>query len=346
MSKRPKLAYHQRTTANKTSSSDVVVFEYTGRGRDHVPNNVTHVRIHPSITKIEDWSFYDRRRLKEVVLNEGLTVICSYAFSNCSSLPNITLPFTVIEIDQDAFNSCTNLREVVLNEGLQKIENSAFIYCTSLASITLPSTVIEIGKRVFDGCGSLREVLLNEGIKKVKEHAFQNCRSLQCITLPSTISKIDDFAFIGCNNLREVVLHNEEVHIDDQAFYNCTSLESFKFPNLSTRLDNIIQAGQRDIDAKMDDISAIEWRSGELIIPSVRREIEEPWGMEIIAEIDYEKLYKIVRLIRYYEIKEATTLFELAVWKAQIDISNPTNREACRVDIPGPVKDTILQYIG
>lgn len=131
--------------------------------------------------------------------------------------------------------------------------------------------------------------------------------------------------------MREVVVHNEDIQIGDTAFNNCVSLERFIFPNLSTRLDNIIQAGQRGIEAKMDDIPAIEWRSGELIIPPVRREAEFPlWRMEL-TEAYKEKLAKIVRLIRYYEIKEATTLFELALRKTridQVDDASNINRDA------------------
>ena len=60
-----------------------------------------------------------------------------------------------------------------------------------------------------------------------------------------------------------------------------------------------------------------------------------------------QKLDKIVRLIKYYEIKEATTLFELALWKANIDQAEGAsiNRGVCRIDVPGPVKDTILQHL-
>jgi len=53
-------------------------------------------------------------------------------------------------------------------------------------------------------------------------------------------------------------------------------------------------------------------------------------------------------LIVYYEMKEAATLFELALWKARIDqadMSNPADRMASRIEVPGPVKGTILQYL-
>ena len=62
-----------------------------------------------------------------------------------------------------------------------------------------------------------------------------------------------------------------------------------------------------------------------------------------------ESLAKIVRLISYYEIKERTSIFELALWKFKldqvVDRANPIQRKKCRIDVPGPVKDIILQYL-
>ena len=53
-------------------------------------------------------------------------------------------------------------------------------------------------------------------------------------------------------------------------------------------------------------------------------------------------------MISYYELKEATSTFELALWKFkldQVDEANPIPRKKCRMDVPGPVKDIILQYL-
>ena len=53
--------------------------------------------------------------------------------------------------------------------------------------------------------------------------------------------------------------------------------------------------------------------------------------------------------IRYYEIKEATSLFELALWKANLDQASEMTRRSTRgkyrAEVPGPVKETILQYL-
>jgi len=346
MSKR---AYHQRTASNNNreeETSSVVEYEYTGTG-DRVPDNVTHVRIHPSVTKIDSFSFYNRRCLEEVVLNDGLREIGSNAFNNCTTLEYIsTLPSTVTKIDACAFRHCSKLTEIVLNDGLQKIGKEAFAHCSAMQSITIPS-IDEIGGYAFSGCKELREVVLNDGLKKIGEHSFA-FTLLERIMIPSTVEEICKLAFRNCSRLQEVALHNEAVQIGVGAFSNCPLLERFKFPRLSTRLDNIIQAGQTDIEAKMGGIAAVEWRDGELGIPTVRREIEIRWGRMESTELDEEKLNKIVRLIRYYEIKEATTLFELALWKVRLgqdDDADDINRDARRIEVPGPVKDVILQFL-
>ena len=57
---------------------------------------------------------------------------------------------------------------------------------------------------------------------------------------------------------------------------------------------------------------------------------------------------KITQLVSYYELKEATTTFELSLWKSKLDQAdaiNTTNRSAYRIEVPGPVKDTVLQYM-
>ena len=68
---------------------------------------------------------------------------------------------------------------------------------------------------------------------------------------------------------------------------------------------------------------------------------EDAYWITVKRRID-----QVVKLITYYEIKEATTQFELAMWKFNIDqAENPTERAAYRLEVPGPIKDTILQFL-
>lgn len=69
-----------------------VEFEYTGvEERKDVPKDVSIVRCHSSVTEVGHNVFREFRKLKEVVLNEGLRKIGCDSFRSCK-LTSITFP--------------------------------------------------------------------------------------------------------------------------------------------------------------------------------------------------------------------------------------------------------------
>ena len=130
-------------------------------------------------------------------------------------------------------------------------------------------------------------------------------------------------------------------YFNSEAFNNCDALERFLFPTISNRLENIIQTSYWEgLEDKLNEVrGVVQCESGELF---VSRATHQNWN-DIRRDLG-----KIARLVSYYELKEATTTFELALWKSkldQADETNTTNRAAYRMDVPGPVKDTMLQYL-
>ena len=345
---------------NRKTSADVV-FEYTGECS--VPKDVTSVQFKEGLKTIWDRAFSNCKSLESITLpttlieigtgafsgctlleriifHEGLQTIRDGAFRDCSSLKSIRIPSTLVEISDDAFYGCSNLREVTLNEGLQKIGAMAFHSCESLESITLPSTVTEIGNSAFSSCSNLREVLFNDGLQKIGIGTFWNCTSLESINLPSSLVEISKLAFRSCSNLREVEMKGVPQNVKSDAFYNCAALERFLFPTISYRLENLIQTDHwEDLGDKVNEVrGVVQWESDKLFVSTAHN-----WNGT------RRDLGRIARLVSYYELKEATTAFELAMWKYkldQADETNTTNRDAYRIDVPGPVKDTMLQYLG
>ena len=315
-------------------------FEYTGKGCV-VPKDVTSVRFHLSVVEVEDEAFSYCKQLIEVMFNDGLQKIENGAFCGCQSLSSITFPSTVTAIGGSAFDRCGDLREIVFNDGLKKIGSYAFHYCTSLSSITFPSTVTEVGISAFEGCNKLREVVFNDGLQKIGKWAFCST-SLSTITIPSTVTAVDNAAFYHCSNLREVVLHGVPREIGKNAFLDCRTLERFTLPTISTRLDTLIQTGHwDDIENEVDEVRGVVGRSGELFASAQTMDRGRNWN-RVRDDLD-----KIVRVISCYELKEGTSILELALWKFkldQVDKANPVPRKKCRMDVPGPVKDIILQY--
>lgn len=253
---------------------------------------------------------------------------------------------SVIEIPngyeyQGVFSHRTNLKEVVFNDGLQKIGHNAFCGCTSLTVIKLPSTVIMVGLHAFFHCTNLREVAFNEGLQIIEEDAFADCTSLTIIKLPSTVTELGEGAFYECTNLREVVLHGGLQKIRTYAFAGCSSLEYVKFATISKRAKNLIDTGIRGIEDKLTANQYFELRGGELVS-----------GLEAIRATNWKatrtNLDRVLTWVSFYELREATATIELALWKINIEETRAATveeRDACRGEVPGPVKDAIIQYL-
>ena len=184
---------------------------------------------------------------------------------------------------------------------------------------------------------------MNNGLQKIGDCAFYNCASLKSIKLPATLVGIGNRAFQYCRNLREVELNGIPQYLKSEAFYNCDTLERFLFPTISYRLENIIQTSHwEELEDKLNEVrGVVQWESDKLFVS--RATYYNNWWNEIKRDLG-----RITRLVSYYELKEATSTFELALWKFNLDqagASNTTNRAAYRIDVPGPVKDTMLQYL-
>ena len=248
---------------------------------------------------------------------------------------------SVIEIPFGAFIKCEHLKEVMLNEGLQKIGVWAFGGCKSLAIIKLPSTVTEVGESAFYECTNLREVILNDGLQKIWTYAFAGCSSLTVITLPSTVSEVGSRAFLNCTHLRKVIFDEGLPTIEEAAFDECASLAVVKFPNISKRIRNLIEVGQTDVEDKVTVNQHFQWRGGELLVSP-----EAIHSANLTAT--RTNIEQVLAWISHYELKEATTLYELALWKAKIEemeAATHEERSECRVDVPGFAKDAIFKYL-
>lgn len=91
---------------------------------------------------------FDEKALKTVVIPEGVEVIESYAFSECSDLVNVSLPSTLKIISSGVFNECVSLTEIELPNNLEYIGSYAFEEC-KLSKIVIPASVTEIDAFAF-----------------------------------------------------------------------------------------------------------------------------------------------------------------------------------------------------
>jgi hypothetical protein len=251
-----------------------------------VPGDVSRVRIDKSVKIIPREAFRFRHSLIYVEFHDGIERIGGWAFLHCSSLIRIKL-LGVKFIENMAFSGCSGLTSVEFGDKLEIIEPRAFEDCVSLRSITMPS-VRTIGECAFSNCRQLNGLDLPEDLDTVGQYAFFDCPSLRCIAMPLKDNMIEDGVFNDCPNLTTVTLVGG-IHKTIASF----NLESWR----------------NDMGEEINRINQVLSNTGA----REKTAAIQRWIQLVIARVEnYKTEHKAL-------LKEATTLLELALWKANLD---------------------------
>lgn len=203
---------------------------------------------------------------REIVVDDGISVICAGAFKGRRMLHHITLPESLKEIEQESFRGCNGLEEMIIPEKTERIGESAFRDCVNMKFLEVRNSCIKIGERAFENCSRLETVLLPDGLTEIYGGVFNSCKSLCHINLPSnltilgesafsdcvgleevdvpeTVTKIDDLVFNGCINLAKVELREGLKKIGKGAFKNCKALTKINIPASVSSLSEALFKG-------------------------------------------------------------------------------------------------------
>ena len=121
--------------------------------------------------------------------NGQLNTLMPKAFSGCSSLESITIPY-----------------------GVTSISGYLFQNCTSLTSVTLPSSVTGIGIYGFYGCSSLESITIPSGVTDIYDFAFSLCSSLVSFTcMAITPPELSYLAFVSASNQMIIYVPNSSI---------------------------------------------------------------------------------------------------------------------------------------
>lgn len=195
----------------------------------------SNAKIPSYITCIGDGAFMNT--ISRITLNNGLTSIGEYAFSDCIGLREITFPYSLKNIGYGAFSG-TNIKNVINlspdiiyeNDCLINKESKALVACFSNENkIELPKGITHIGSSAFNKNKynyNPRTIIVPEGVTTIEDGAFVNCNNLRNITLPKTLKYIGSKAFDLCFKLARIKLPKGLEYIGWDAF-SCCGSESF-----------------------------------------------------------------------------------------------------------------------
>ena len=191
----------------------------------------------------------------------------------------------VIEIEQDAFYGCTALSELELDK-LEIIGNGAFYACKSLMSINLPS-IKKIGRMAFARCYALTDVVFGKDLERIEDSVFWCCTNLRSISIP---------------------LKNGLI-VGDNAFFNCLHL---------SRVDTVVGGAHKTISSlhleswRNEMLEEIDRINQTLLNTTDKTRSIREWITRVFSRMEHYKSEHQILL------KEAMTLLELALWKANL----------------------------
>ena len=207
------------------------------------------------VSAIGDGVFQMKRKLRTVVIPEGVKSLGSKVFSSCDGLVSIKLPKSLESIGNRTFSNCKSLKSMELPEKLSSIGANPFALCDNLNEITItgnneffevresaliekgtkrlicwlheanngryrvPDDILVIGASAFQECGQLNEVFFPEGLEVIEESAFRGC--------------VDEDNNTGVTN---ITLPTTLKELQNRAFADCLKLQSIVIPESVTNL--------------------------------------------------------------------------------------------------------------
>ncbi len=160
---------------------------------------------------ITDGALAGCKDVKSIIIGEGVETIGKRAFWHCNSLEALTIPTTLLSIDDDPFWGTENKFADVYISDLQ-------FWCEiDFSDMGVANPLGEAENLYLNGL-LVEDLVLLGDVTEVKDTAFYDCQSLKSVTFSDKIEHIGEYAFYGCPNLTEVNIPDVPVQIDIHAF--------------------------------------------------------------------------------------------------------------------------------
>ena len=236
---------------NVTNIGDYVFYNCTSLEKVLLPNeqvtivkgmfkncsSLTSFELPVTVTTIQNESFQNSG-LTEIVLQDNISSIGEYAFSDCDALTFITIPNSVRSLSRYVFSECDALASVVIPNSVTSLDDYAFSNCDALASIIIPDNVTSLGYRTFSDCDALVSIMIPDSVTSLDDYVFSNCDALVDVRFGIGVTEIPSCTFYGCTALTSIVLPYSVKTIGQSAFKNCTSLTEITIPSATTKAYN------------------------------------------------------------------------------------------------------------
>lgn len=168
---------------------------------------ITEINL-PQIYNIGISAFEDCSNLQSIKWGSVQNIL-QYAFKNCNNLGGISMPYSLLKIDEGAFQGCKNMFITSnIPNSVTSIGKNAFANCENFKYVDSTGTesqlnlgnITAIDESTFEGCTSLSQINITDKITVINANAFKGCTGLTNINMPDSIASIGESAFEDCKN--------------------------------------------------------------------------------------------------------------------------------------------------
>jgi len=174
---------------------------------------------------------------------------------------SVTMPETILSIDDFAFQSCENLTSITIPNSVVNIGSHAFEYCNGLNTIIIPNSVTTIGYAALR-C-SLDTLIIGSSVSLIDEEAILN-DGLYIVSYAITPPTIYENTFSG-------------YFPDNYLYVPCQSLAAYQNAPYWSEFNYIQCIGIKEIEETNKDIT---------IYPNPAKDYLDIISQENIKEID------------------------------------------------------------
>lgn len=199
--------------------------------------------------------FGDCRKLKSLVLEEGVRHIPDKLAFGCTALERVSLPRSLETVGRHPLEGSIFLEKWRMEQTGQNaysIDDVIFWDGRDLEGVVrIPEYVQIVSGGAFYGNTKVTEIYLPESVRYIGAAAFKGCRNLRRVWLPSGVKHLEAEVFSGCIELEEVTLSERDMcqsqgrlsdqnmlpvwsSIGERAFYNCRKLRRLELEQVKS----------------------------------------------------------------------------------------------------------------
>lgn len=237
----------------------------------YLGERIKSVEVAGSVKRIGDRAFQDLK-MKSVIIKNGVKEIGCRSFYNCTKLCNISIPESVVIIDDEALVETEWIERykddyVIVNGNLllsrgevSELNVEAIQYMTDRSlrerNNVYPISYYEIKDAnrddnglviingvLLDAYGVSGNLIIPNDVKYIAPNAFAFCNKLESVVLPEGLERIGAGAFAACANLKSVSIPESVEYIGGAAFCECTSLKEIILPENVSSIQSAVFAG-------------------------------------------------------------------------------------------------------